>query len=504
MQNSKLYMRGQIWYWTDPSYGDKVNNKLIELGEGGLRYNRYVMIIQDEDTIGSGPILCIPLSSKKKYGSDVPLHIAHLHDEAYSYARPRQMFSVHPAMLKDYVCTVPDGILSQIDAELAQLLLPSVTSVMSRAQLRENFGFTFTAVKESVEQPERSRLRDHIKWFAKECLKVTSSPDDVLDIYEIKDLYDAFCCVYHLPFVDDIVYFAEAFEFHMNPGSFNSTHFDGRVRHLKFRGLQIRNVPDVVIDCANSDAAKITKEHFADSIEQDVQREPRGPWTKELKQAFVLEWGKCENSEDKEKVAQRYSCAVSSARHYFAKWKPADGETHNGPPQKSSHHSKEQSPKKRYNFNRLTTGDYLDAISVVVNNIVKEIMDERVLNGSKHDNKNGYDKISAAFYFSFIDVLNMDNSNKGFIPNVEAKKNIGQKRSWEALKHILKDSELDKFQNISEIDQTDHDNFLKYDCVAGFDYAIWEEFETKIIYKYRLGSDVARRVKSAIGDLFRK
>ena len=62
--SSMIYKRGQVWYWKDPIYGSKENGCQIHMGEAGLRYNRYVVIISafDENSSFINPI-CMACTS---------------------------------------------------------------------------------------------------------------------------------------------------------------------------------------------------------------------------------------------------------------------------------------------------------------------------------------------------------------------------------------------------------------------------------------------------------
>ena len=123
---SRIFLRGQVWFWTDPIFGNKKDNNEITKGEIGLRYSRYVVILQDEvNAIGT---LVVPLSSQNHTANDVevPLMIGPQFRESVSYAKCRSIFPVAVCQLKQYICTLPEEKMKEIEGEIIKLMVPRI------------------------------------------------------------------------------------------------------------------------------------------------------------------------------------------------------------------------------------------------------------------------------------------------------------------------------------------------------------------------------------------
>ena len=132
MENSSIYLRNQIWYWHDPIYGEKEAKRTVDLGEATVRFSRYVLIVQNSNTI-NGSLLVVPCSSSKTSDTDVPIPIAHLYHSGITYIRVHSVFPVSPKALQRYICTVPDHVMKDIELGLIQLLAPTVTNNMKKS-----------------------------------------------------------------------------------------------------------------------------------------------------------------------------------------------------------------------------------------------------------------------------------------------------------------------------------------------------------------------------------
>lgn len=113
----KRYLRGQIWHWNDPLYGEKKDGKYIEGFDGTIRYSRYVLVVQDTDTIDTTAIV-IPISTTYREGS-VEFYI---NDDKASYARITNVTTVSTKTLDNYICTMVDDDLNKIMAQMKYIL----------------------------------------------------------------------------------------------------------------------------------------------------------------------------------------------------------------------------------------------------------------------------------------------------------------------------------------------------------------------------------------------
>ncbi len=128
MEKSKIFLRGQVWYWEDPIYGVKSNNLVPPEGERVMRYSRYVLIVQNDDTINKYGMLVVPLSTQNHTLNDVEMSITYLtKDDKTCYAKCRAMFISHPLQMRKYICTVSDDVMKSVDDQLLKLLFPSLT-----------------------------------------------------------------------------------------------------------------------------------------------------------------------------------------------------------------------------------------------------------------------------------------------------------------------------------------------------------------------------------------
>lgn len=125
--SASTFVRGQIWYYEDPICGKKDDGIEVPKNECIIRYNRYVIIIQNTETI-AGSVLVIPCSSKNNSTNDIKIPISHSKYKDTSYAKCNSIFPVSTYSLTRYICTLSDEVMKTIEAELIKLLIPSNNS----------------------------------------------------------------------------------------------------------------------------------------------------------------------------------------------------------------------------------------------------------------------------------------------------------------------------------------------------------------------------------------
>ena len=116
----KRYLRGQVWHWVDPVYGDKNNGKLVAKDEATLRYSRYVIIMQDTNTIATSCIV-VPCSTQKAYDDQNEV-VFYIYDAKASYARCQLLTVVSTSNLDNYICTLSDEDMDRISAMVGYVL----------------------------------------------------------------------------------------------------------------------------------------------------------------------------------------------------------------------------------------------------------------------------------------------------------------------------------------------------------------------------------------------
>lgn len=116
----KRYLRGQVWHWNDPVYGDKKDGKWVDQDEATLRYSRYVIIMQDTDMINRS-CLVVPCSTQKAYDDQNEVEF-YIYDTKPSYTRCQLLTPISTANLDNYICTLSDEDMDRISAMVGYVL----------------------------------------------------------------------------------------------------------------------------------------------------------------------------------------------------------------------------------------------------------------------------------------------------------------------------------------------------------------------------------------------
>lgn len=121
--STSIYQRGTVWFWKDPIYSGKENNRQIDKGESTMRYSRYVVIVQNPSTV-KNDISVVPISSTCSHQFDVPIAVQHISTETSNvFARVQYCFPVSPSCLERYVCTLSHKDMSLISFRLMQMYM---------------------------------------------------------------------------------------------------------------------------------------------------------------------------------------------------------------------------------------------------------------------------------------------------------------------------------------------------------------------------------------------
>ena len=132
----KRVKRGQLWRWEDPIYGSKSSGKSIHDKEATTRYSRYVIVMQDEDTISENSVLVFPATSNPDK-DNIKVSIDYNTYVSYAYVKINKCMSVHLNSLREYICTISDQHMKMLSAALIKLTIPELVCNEGYAAMKE-------------------------------------------------------------------------------------------------------------------------------------------------------------------------------------------------------------------------------------------------------------------------------------------------------------------------------------------------------------------------------
>jgi len=129
MENSNgfKFKRGDMWWWHDPIYQSKSNNLQVVKGEGTIRHDRPVIIIQNHLLNENETLLVIPCSSTTKHKCDIAItdpEVQKLYN--VTYLRCNKMMPIQINQLYKYVMSLNDETMNHIEQKMAKLLFPNL------------------------------------------------------------------------------------------------------------------------------------------------------------------------------------------------------------------------------------------------------------------------------------------------------------------------------------------------------------------------------------------
>lgn len=304
MENSSLFIRGQVWYWEDPIYGRKENNIDVSIGEATLRYNRYCIIAQTTESVSRSSVLVIPCSSNSHNSHDIPIPLAHLFHDNFTYARTLEIFPVHPKFLQRYICTLPESVMKKIEAELIKTLIPSLTNNMNDSEFLERFELDMD--QQSMEPPNTKcdkTLETSVRSFIMEHVVKTDNSFNV-SAYELRDAFNQYCMMNRLSINNDIVEFLDMFTKLTNNAGY---HFSDRTKYnlVEFKGIRIRGNLKLSIEMNEKDI-----------INQKDPQKP-GKWNDQNIHEFLSIYEK----EGIDSASNKFDLKASTALKYWHRWK---------------------------------------------------------------------------------------------------------------------------------------------------------------------------------------
>lgn len=306
MEKSALFIRGQVWYWEDPIYSRKEAGNSIAVGESTMRYSRYVLIVQTTDTIDNMSVMVIPCSSKRCSSHDIPINVKQMYNDSCGYAKPKFMFPVHPKFLSRYICTVSDEVMSNIDAEIIRMILPSIGS--KPVELKKHFGLDINKEVSNNINTENDNVPALIKSFVRNHLVNTGKYEDNISVYKMKELFDTYCIKNNFIVDCDIVRFIEVFGDISDIANIRQLH-KSKYSSVEFRGMKV--VGDLKIGIT------LNSIDDRDSISPIDPQRPGGKWSEENKMRFMLVY----NDRGAKAAAEFFNIKQTTAQQYYYKWK---------------------------------------------------------------------------------------------------------------------------------------------------------------------------------------
>lgn len=464
MENSTIFIRGQIWYWKDPVYGSKEEGKQVELGDSLLRYNRYVLVVQTTDTISNGYVSVIPLSTKCRSDYDIMIPIrCNIYNDYFTYAKTRLIFPAHQGTLIKYVCTVPDTYMDQIEFKLSELLTPRMNK-FSVNNYDTKFKTSIAHINDitNIKMVNRDSL-DSVKEFVIKnvCVSYKSS----VYISELKTSYDKFCDENAINAVNDIVEFYTYLLITLGIEDCirNVDTYSTKINGYKLRSKNAEDTKDDK-DVDNEDKKKGEKKYKkkeSTNANKKSNNKTRQTWDDVKKKDFVMSY----NLYGRYNTSDKFNLTAHTCYNYTCRW--ADLITSFVPPT-----IKIKDPVSKYsNMIRDMIKTYYP---------LEKLMDEfdfqKYTDISKDDFYNG---ISTAMYRSILDMLGINNHDKSdekeVIMLTESSRNL---KTWMTLQRLNYNPD---FIEISDMDKM----FNKY-AISYIEYPIiedgWEDKFIDIIY----------------------
>ena len=436
MECSNMFMRGQVWYWEDPVYGKKEYGIQVPIGECGMRYNRYCVIVQNTKRIGSGPILVIPCSSHSDKHHDVKIQIATHTTDHYTYAKPNMVFPVHGKMLTRYICTLSDEAMKRIEAELIKFMIPSVTDAMSYDDIKKTFGINMTRGNDYIDISRGRNTSMLIQKFMDSDLDFTGNKEDVLTPTQMKDAFDRFCINRNVPILDDIIQFIDTFMYHRTKDTRLYSNGNPDYNSLEFTGVKLMYDPNEekkVVPVVNI-AVPEKKTVIASTMSVNAPaKKPHAKWTEETKITFLEIYA----TKGVTEAAQQFQITISTAKYYRSVWKDLI-------PEKMEVKSGSTIPSTK------DIGESISMVSALMmnhlarENVYKGLDHIKLANGNDVDETEFYNKCKSAIYFSLMDLIDVHQNDDNSIRIPKVTKDCKYLKTWHFLDKVFHDRSINQ------------------------------------------------------------
>lgn len=315
MNESTCFMRGQIWYWDDPIYGEKGTKQTAAIGEATLRYSRYCLIIGATDTLTQSGIMAIPCSSSMNTPYDVPIMVAKYFNEGYTYARCKELFPVHSRCLTRYVCTISDEDMKKIEGTLIHLLMPGVYDLIGKDTYQNTYGLEYDNIKYKPIAIDPDKIESTLIKFIKQHLAV-GTDDDSVTAYELKDAYDQFCMIHRYDTNTDIVEFLDVFNKLLNGTTYQFIN-RSKFNVINYKGIRIVGNLDLNIELNNHSIIIDTDPQIIADDSNTNTTDSKAKWNDDT----IMEFIKSYQEHGVEYVCEKFELKQSTANNYWYRWK---------------------------------------------------------------------------------------------------------------------------------------------------------------------------------------
>lgn len=444
-KESNIFRRGQIWYWQDPVFGKKQDQK-FQIGEAGVRFSRYVLIAQNPEPRNNRRIIVIPISSWNNDLHDVPVYVNHIYHKGVSFAKVSSIMPVHPRLLVEYKCTIPDEVMKQIDAEVIKLLCPYITNVFSNADIKEWFDIDMdlTFGHENYEDDSSANYKDLIKQFMREQIIFTGSSNDVVVMNRLTSAFKLWC-LNHAPDEehDDFKFLDTVIRILYGRGLINLSSdqiWYEAVNITEFHGMKLRTERmKLIVNITtplNENGPVIKAKNQSEEVKEEkvvVTDEPKNDWTKmENILAFIDKY----EQDGIETCVLEYKLAERTVKSYYKKFKARMTD--------------------RLVEHQLYTEHICDSISRL-SNYIDELLQSKTIHrmckNIRMTDINFYKKIQSLVYFSFMELLNIKVvGSKTYLPPID--KDLKYENTWKFFDVIYNDPRLNDIKDLQELMNT--------------------------------------------------
>lgn len=446
MKNSTIFKRGQIWYWEDPVFGPKTNNENLPVGEAAFRYNRYVLIVQADDTINSSSsLIVIPCSSVNHTPNDIQIPMAHIWHNGYTYAKCRSIFTVHPKMLTKYICTLPEDIMTLINAEIIKLMCPFIRDVLSDDDIKDWMHIDMNVEREPEKAVDDRMMIEFIRGFSSECIIATGDIHDRVTIIELKNAFDSYCISKSYPIEPDTLRFLDSFQHCIGSSLVGLSSWRTLdttvVNNTEFRCIRLnpnlKGSIDVFKTPSNSDG--IVKPSTTVAAPQKIEKPAKvktSKWNDQSRAEFIKDYKEL----GEEACAKKYNISVLTARKYSKSFLNMIPVT-------------KFNPVNIERIRRDPTGtDLPKSVSKIANMARDYLITQEAYTMGKleMDKETFYKKLGSICYYSLMEYLEIRiNGNKYYMPKVPTEGE--QKINWKFFDICYHDPRISRITNLGEL-----------------------------------------------------
>jgi hypothetical protein len=312
MERASKFIKGQVWVWEDPIYGAKENGREIDIGESTLRYSRYVIIFQNEESINKS-ILVVPCSSHNSSRYDVMIPLNHMYHNSMSYAKVSSIFPVHARFLQRYICTLPAVVIQKIESRIFHIFFPHLRSENNARRVKDVLGLDISDFDQPEVESEEYTFQQCVHDFIKSHILRTKNSSDVISLHDMKFAFKKYCTKHSIQQSHDFIEFLDTF-FFLTSNAGSSLSYENRYKITQWESMKLHMI--------DYDTMPVLEEEVIEeetTVELPVVRGRRGKpfWTDDLKINFLRSYY---NAGSPSIAAKEFNLKESTAIHYFYKW----------------------------------------------------------------------------------------------------------------------------------------------------------------------------------------